>query len=347
MDKIRVLVTGAGGGGIGEQITKSLMQTKGKYYVICSDVRMDTIAKKLGDDFILLPSAQSANYIDIVVDFCTRKEIQTIIPGSEPELRKFVENKKLFDDLGIYLPINDENVIGVCSDKICFDEFLNEKGYQNFNSHTITDNTDFDSFLNFPYVIKPVMGSGSTNVFIVQNKSELINICNYIGFDRPMILQQYVGTLDDEYTVGILSTLEDGYVDHIILKRDLSYGLSLKSKVSNRTDREEFGDWLGISSGISQGTFVQNDIISEVVRKITLDLKLTSTINMQCRLFENKVFIFEINPRFSGTTNLRALVGFNEPDYILSSHFGLAKSALDSANWLGKKVLRGLNEFVV
>ena len=125
MDKIRVLVTGAGGGGIGEQITKSLMQTKGKYYVICSDVRMDTIAKKLGDDFILLPSAQSANYIDIVVDFCTRKEIQTIIPGSEPELRKFVENKKLFDDLGIYLPINDENVIGVCSDKICFDEFLN------------------------------------------------------------------------------------------------------------------------------------------------------------------------------------------------------------------------------
>jgi carbamoyl-phosphate synthase large subunit len=175
----------------------------------------------------------------------------------------------------------------------------------------------------------------------------LINICNYIGFDRPMILQQYVGTLHDEYTVGILSTLEDGYVDHIILKRDLTYGLSLKSKVSNRTDREEFGDWLGISSGISQGTFVQNVIISEVVRKITLDLKLTSTINMQCRLFDNKVFIFEINPRFSGTTNLRALVGFNEPDFILSSHFGLAKSSLDPTNWLGKKVLRGLNEFVI
>jgi carbamoyl-phosphate synthase large subunit len=30
--------------------------------------------------------------------------------------------------------------------------------------------------------------------------------------------------------------------------------------------------------------------------------------------------VFEINPRFSGTTSIRAMVGYNEPDVLIRRH---------------------------
>ena len=30
--------------------------------------------------------------------------------------------------------------------------------------------------------------------------------------------------------------------------------------------------------------------------------------------------MFEVNPRFSGTTSLRAMVGYNEPDILIRKH---------------------------
>jgi len=35
---------------------------------------------------------------------------------------------------------------------------------------------------------------------------------------------------------------------------------------------------------------------------------------------DGKVKVFEINPRFSGTTSLRAMVGYNEPDILIRKH---------------------------
>ncbi len=43
----------------------------------------------------------------------------------------------------------------------------------------------------------------------------------------------------------------------------------------------------------------------------------TAPINIQCRVVGDKVVPFEINPRFSGTTSLRAMVGYNEPDTLI------------------------------
>jgi len=43
-------------------------------------------------------------------------------------------------------------------------------------------------------------------------------------------------------------------------------------------------------------------------------------VNVQCRLVDGEVVVFEINPRFSGTTSLRAMVGYNEPDVLFRHH---------------------------
>ena len=43
-------------------------------------------------------------------------------------------------------------------------------------------------------------------------------------------------------------------------------------------------------------------------------------INIQCRFVDGVVKVFEINPRFSGTTSLRAMAGYNEPDILIQKH---------------------------
>lgn len=344
---MKILVTGAGGGGIGEQVIKALRIGKNEYFIVATDIRTDSIATCLGDAFCLLPPANDNNYISTVIQYCNEYKCQIIIPGSEPELIKIASNIKLFQDAGIFVPINTIELIKLCSDKVVFNEFLKKNNFAYCETIRIVENTIPPNLVHFPYVIKPASGSGSKNVFIVQNYSEIKNILEYLGNDNHFLLQEYIGSENEEYTVGILCTPSSGYVGHIILRRDLSQGLSIKQSVVNRSGLSNLGDRLLISTGISQGEFVCNSLIDETVMKIVKLLSPISTINLQCRIHENKVYIFEINPRFSGTTNLRATVGFNEPEYIINDLFSLHNTELNNENWKNKKVLRGIKEYLI
>jgi len=54
------------------------------------------------------------------------------------------------------------------------------------------------------------------------------------------------------------------------------------------------------------------------------------------------LYVFEINPRFSGTTSLRAIAGFNEPDVLIRKY--LLKEKVDKINYEEGHILRGLDE---
>jgi carbamoyl-phosphate synthase large subunit len=44
------------------------------------------------------------------------------------------------------------------------------------------------------------------------------------------------------------------------------------------------------------------------------------SLNLQLRVHDGEIYVFEIHPRFSGTTPIRAGAGFNEPDVLLRHH---------------------------
>ena len=56
--------------------------------------------------------------------------------------------------------------------------------------------------------------------------------------------------------------------------------------------------------------------------------------------------IFEINPRYSGTTSLRAIVGFNEPDLMIRHHLFREDIPRDR-NWPITVIERTLVETIV
>ncbi|MFC2138729.1 ATP-grasp domain-containing protein, partial [Bacteroidota bacterium] len=334
-----------GGGGIGEQLLKALKLSTLEMNVFGTDTtkRCKNIFEV--DKFFIVKPAYSVEYCENILNICSDNKIDVIFPGSEPELKVLSKNREIFETQNIFLPINPDNVIETCLNKIKTVEFLKKNGFNYPKSIHIKSKTDLELVDFLPAVIKPsIGGSGSANIMIAQSKKEVMAFGSYLlKIYSEFIIQEYIGTPEHEYTVGILLSMKGEYINSIALKRIIESGLGCKIKVKNRTNNDKLGESLVISTGISQGEISKYPEVTDVCREIALKLGAKSSINIQCRFFQNKVYVFEINPRFSGTTSLRAIAGYNEPEILLENHF-YKKPFIIDAKFNKCTILRGLNE---
>jgi carbamoyl-phosphate synthase large subunit len=200
----------------------------------------------------------------------------------------------------------------------------------------------------FPVVLKPsVGGGGSANTFIAQSEKELLALGEYLlSICGGFIVQEYLGTPDCEYTVGVLTDMNGELINSIAIKRNIMSSLSNRLKIPNRTGRDDLGPVLAISSGISHGEIGRFPDVTTQCERIALALGATGAINIQCRYWNGQAQVLEINPRFSGTTSLRAMVGYNEPDTLIRKHL-LGEKIEDHFEYRSGYILRGLTECYV
>jgi len=348
--EIRVLITGVGGGGNGEQILKALRLASTKYYIIGTDISPLSSGLFQVDEGYTVPDAFANNYISTILNLCTDLNIRVLITGSEPELKVISANRKVFEEKGIVLLLNSSEVISLCMDKWKTYEFLRNKGFSIPQSLLINDLAMVDDIKKdmFPLVVKPSSsGGGSRHAYIAQDTDELRFFCNYIMKDGlEPIVQEYIGTPDSEFTVGVLHTFDGVFINSIAVKRDLSIGMSVRFKVKNRTDKLYLSPSLIISSGYSQGLIDKFPEVCGVCEDIADTLNSRGPLNIQCRYFSGKVYTFEINPRFSGTSSLRAMVGFNEPDILIRHHI-LGEPVEHRFSYSSGNIMRGLLEIYI
>lgn len=345
---IRVLVTAIGGGGHGDQILKALrLAPPGRYTIFGADANPHCPQAALVDRFVTLPLARDPEYMAVLLRTCKELGVQALFHGCEPELLLFAANRQLIEDAGIFLPINDSALIQLCMDKARTNARLAELGFTAPRYVNVTSECEFDAIDWFPVVVKPAVGGGgSANVFIAQDMKELKALAGYLGLGditSGFMIQEYVGTPDQEFTVGVLHDLDGRYVNAIAVKRHLNNGLSVRTSVTNRTGRKELGPRLVISSGVSQGDIGRHGEVTKQCREIADRLGSRGPLNLQCRFVDGKVRVFEINPRFSGTTSLRAMTGLNEPDLLVCRHL-LGQGIGQDAPYQEATILRSLAE---
>ena len=323
MKNIKILVTGIGGGGVGEQIIKCLKMSQRNYRIFGGDMnRYSKGFMSVEKGFVLPPAKQSDNYIEAILHVCNKNDIQVLFYGSEPELKVMSDYRDTLYQNGIFVPLNPKRVIDLCLDKNKTMEWLKTNGFYTPKSICIKSIDDLTQIDFIPAVLKPSKGSGgSVNTFIAQNKEEIEMFGNYLlRLYGEYIAQEYIGRYDEEYTVGIFNDMDGNYLNSIAVKKNILTGLSNKIKLPNRTEKKQHGDFLVISSGVSQGEIGKFPEVTEECRKIAKKLRCTGPINIQCRFADDKVYVFEINPRISGTASLRAMVGYNEPDMLIRKH---------------------------
>lgn len=345
--EVKVLLTGVGGGGNGEQMLKALRLARTKYYIVGTDISPLSSGLYQVDEGYVVPKAYADNYISTILALCRNLDIHVLITGSEPELKVISANRQVFEEGGILLLINSSEIISMCMDKWRTYEFMRNKGFSIPQSFLVSDLDMVDDIKGdmFPLVVKPSSsGGGSRHAYIAQDIEELRFFCNYIMKDGlDPIAQEYIGTPDSEFTVGVLRTFDGVFINSIAVRRDLSIGMSVKLKVRNRTDKLYLSPSLIISSGYSQGFIDKFPEICSVCEDIADVLDSRGPLNIQCRYFGGKIYTFEINPRFSGTSSLRAMVGFNEPDILIRHH--LFREPIEARfSYRSGNIMRGLSE---
>jgi carbamoyl-phosphate synthase large subunit len=320
---VRVLVTGAGPGGHGEQIAKALKSTTlGTYTVFTADAN-GRLKSTADNQFYTLPLASSADYIPQLLKLCQDLSVTALFHGSEPEMISMSKNRSLFESRGIFVAINRPELIDLCTDKAALSERLESLGFPG-PRHLLAraEDNDVDESW-YPVIVKPQLGGGgSRDVYICQNHAELEAILTYLTKSHPykkILIQEYVGTQFDEYTVGVLHDSKGRFLGSAVMNRDLSSTLSVRQSVKNVTAKHQLGEALVVSSGVSQGVLAAFSTVADQCQKIAEALDSRGPLNLQLRMVEGRASVFEINPRFSGTTSIRALAGFNEPDIFLQS----------------------------
>lgn len=311
---MKVLVTGVTGGGVGFGILETLMNAG--YQAFGADVTAYSVGLVKAKKGFIVPLANDPQYLDAIKSICIKNGIKLIVPGSEAELFELTKNISQFESEGILIIANEHALIKNCRDK--WDMFLmfKEKGIPCPDSALPENYEQFKEKHGFPIILKQRTGSGSRNLFVVRNEQDYLFYSKRLKEEKvPFILQEYIGEGADEYTVGVVCRKDKSVVGSITVHRLLS-GLSSKQKTGLGKTKVE------ISTGISQGTIENNELIQGQCEDYAKKLGVTGPANFQGRLVNNVFVLFELNPRFSGTTPFRAGVGFNDVDLVIRDRLG-------------------------
>ncbi len=342
--EIRVLVTGVGGGGNGEQLIKALRMAKRRYRIFGADITPLSKGLFLADERIILPPAAAPEYLDELLRVCRENRIDALFTGSEPELKRISAVQDEIRAAGVFLPMNPASVIEICMDKAKTMAFLAENGFSFPETVAIRSVPDLEKVETYPAVLKPsVGGGGSANTFIAQSPDELRLFGEWMLRIYPeFIVQRYIGNADCEYTVGVLCDMEGGLINSIAVKKNILSALSCRMKIKSRFSDE----LLVISNGITQGAIGRYPEVTRACEEIALRLGTRSAINIQLRFVDGKAYVFEINPRYSGTSSFRAMVGYNEPDILIRKYL-LGETIAPRFLYREGVILRGLDEVFV
>lgn len=305
-EKTNILIAGIAGASLGTEIFKCLYLTD-DYNVYGCDISSFAFGH-YQEGFKRTFLASANNYIESVIDICSKNNIKYIIPGGEQPMVILGNSSELLVNKGISIVSNSQDIINNFSDKSKTFEILADYGFSIPLTKTVRNIDDLDKMI-FPCIVKPAKDSGGSSfVFLAGNKEEAWLYTEYLLKNNKIpLLQEYIPETEGEFTVGVLSLPNKNVVGSIALKRSFNSKLSIFSKTDNGL----------ISSGYTQGLIDEFPDIRKTAEDIALKIKSVGPINIQGRMKNGEFVPFEINPRFSASTYLRAMAGFNEIDIYL------------------------------
>jgi carbamoyl-phosphate synthase large subunit len=302
----RVLIAGIGGASLGTELAKCLTLAD-RYIVYGCDISPLAYGHYL-TDFQKTFLVERTGYVDSVIDLCIQEKIDYVVPGGEEPMLLLGMAQNTLEDNGIRLAGNSLEVIEICSDKARTFQYLLDLGLPVPRTVMISATQQLDN-MSFPCIIKPAVHSGGSSfVFLAKDKEEASIYAKYLVENSlSPIAQEYIPHDDGEFTVGVLSLPDGRMVGSIALKRLFNAKLSVLMK----------GEAGLISSGYSQGFINDFPEVRKTAENIAQALSSVGPINVQGRVKDGLFIPFEVNPRFSASTYLRALAGFNELDIYL------------------------------
>jgi carbamoyl-phosphate synthase large subunit len=290
---VKVLVTGAGAL-LGQGIIRSLERSSLQVEIAAADPNPLSAGLFWAHEANLIPMATAPDYLERLGEVLARVQPAILIPGTDVELPILAAHReRLEKEFGTRVLVSDPRVVAIADDKFLTYQFLKEAGLAPPASALPEDADAIDALVKevgFPLIVKPRIGARSVGVSRVSTPGELDDA---LTGREGLVVQECVAGDDAEYTASVL--VFDGEPQaSIVMRRDLRDGNTYRA---------------------FPGPYPELNL---QVKALGAALQPYGPANFQFRLDrDGRARVFEINGRFSGTTPLRALVGFNEVEMCL------------------------------
>ena len=283
-----VLITGIGGD-IAQSIATILIESRPEFRLVGTDMNDRHAGQLFVDKVFQIPGASSVEYLDNIKGLIEEYSVDVVIPTSEQELAVF---HTLIAEFGEDKCITaGVKVIDIGIDKLKTIDFIASLDIP----VPWTIKAEGATPKDFPCIFKSQKGSGSKNIFIVEDKEEALFFANKFPYS---IFQELLKPDNQEITCAVYRT-KDGQISVLQLLRKLS------------------GDATGWAKVICDNQ------VFKMCEKVAIGIELQGSINIQLRLTDNGPRIFEINPRFSSTVLMRHRIGFCDLLWAIDESQGL------------------------
>lgn len=320
---VTVAIT-AVGSGVGQAVLDSLRDSSLEARVVGFEA--GTLAKGVYecDAAYRVPYARDPSYPAAILALCRELEVNALIPGSDPEMLPLARLAPELAALGCELIGSGPACVDICRDKLAFYEQLAPLGVPVVETWSLEAARARMRELPYPLILKPRGGSGSVGISALMALQDWANAPNEGDWVvQPYLLPQtwYEGE------GGIQRYLERMRHSHRPLQNDEFIVQALLSRE---------GRTLGCFTSINQlrdGVTMICQPVSVAPYRSAIEGVLDALrpfgvrgpVNIQGRLTREGWRIYEINPRYSGSTHLRALLGYRDVEAAVR-HFSLHQS---------------------
>ena len=336
MGKIKVVITGAGGGGANNII--STIKERENYHLIGFDISPYKVARANVDSRFVVPPASSPDYEKKICEIIGQEKPELIIPTNDPEVEKLSEIR---DKIGTELFFPDHESVALCLDKWQFHNFAisnNIRVAETYHVETLEDIepifSKFDSELLWCRAIK---GAGSKGATKVKDSEQARWWIKYWNEMRGMEISDFTIS---EFLPGkdfaCQSTWKDGRLVLMKAAERLSY-IEAASRPSNMSSSPE----------LAKTVYDENlfEFCIDVIKKLSggnahgnydIDIKMNS---------KNEFCVTEINiGRFFMITNLFNLSGnYSMIDTYLQLALDKDPNISDKFDYSEKYLIRSLD----
>ena len=317
---LTALVLGVGGN-VSQGILKALARASLDIRVVAGCTSPLSAGLYAADRSYVTPPADDPGFADWVEQTCHDERVDVVLSGVEPVLEALAPlADRLHDSTGARVIVSSPDTLAVGADKLATARWLEDQDLPFPRSADASHQSELDGLLDelgLPLIAKPRRGKGGQGVVTVRTAAELALIRGRSG----LVVQELLGDAAAEYTVGCVCDANGELAGMLAMRRQLEAGT---------TYRAEAGEFSGVRAA---------------AREIVGRLRIVGPLNIQLRVHEGVPVAFELNVRFSGTTPMRAHLGFNEVEASIR-HFVLGEP-LELPEVTDGLVLRYWNELYV
>ena len=230
-------------------------------------------------------------------DPLTKEDVEAIIETEQPYgvVVQFggqtaIKLTKHLSDMGVNILGTSADSIDAAEDRERFDELLNKCGIPRPAGHTVMNTEEAlkaAEELGYPVLMRPSYVLGGQNMIIAHSNQDIIEYMEIImrgGLENPVLIDKYM--MGKEVEVDAICDGTDfvipGIMEHI--------------------------ERAGIHSGVSISVYPAltltkkiRETIIEYTRRLAMELHVIGLVNIQYVVYNDEVYVIEVNPRSSRT----------------------------------------------